>query len=60
MGEAIEKAGLRVAPELAAFIDERALPGTGLESDRFWKGVAEVFARFAPRNAALLDRKSVV
>ncbi|NIJ18143.1 malate synthase G [Sphingobium vermicomposti] len=57
MHDRIDKAGLQVAPELARFIDERALPGTGIEDDRFWTGVAEIFARFSPRNAALLDKR---
>lgn len=57
MHERIEKAGLHVAPELARFIDEQALPGTGLESGCFWTGVAEIFARFAPRNAELLRKR---
>ena len=53
----IDKAGLAVAPELARFIDEQVLPGTGIEADAFWAGAAGVFARFAPENAALLARR---
>ena len=49
-----DRAGLTVAPELAAFIEERALPGTGIDADAFWSGVAAIFARFAPENRALL------
>lgn len=30
------------------------MPGTGLDTTAFWAGVAEIFARFAPENAALL------
>ena len=58
MHDRIDKAGLQVAPELARFIDERALPGTGIDRDRFWAGVAEIFARFSPRNAALLGKRN--
>jgi malate synthase len=47
-------AGLTIAPELAAFIEDRALPGTGLEPQTFWTGVAAIFARFTPENRALL------
>jgi malate synthase len=49
-----DKAGLKVADELVAFIEDKALPGTGIATDAFWQGTAEIFARFAPRNAALL------
>jgi malate synthase len=54
MVERIDKAGLKVATELATFVEQRALPGTGLSADAFWQGTAAVFARFAPENAALL------
>lgn len=48
------RAGLQIAGELAAFIEVEALPGTGLEADAFWAGVAAIFARFAPENRRLL------
>ncbi len=51
------RAGLDIAPELAAFIEERALPGTGLDVDAFWSGVAAIFARFTPENRALLAER---
>ncbi|MGZ9114168.1 MAG: malate synthase G, partial [Brevundimonas sp.] len=48
------RAGLQVAEELAVFLEDEALPGTGVERDAFWTGVAAVFARFAPENRRLL------
>ncbi|MFA4894467.1 MAG: malate synthase G [Brevundimonas sp.] len=48
------RAGLQIADELAAFIEGEALPGTGVEPDAFWTGVAAVFARFTPENRRLL------
>ena len=57
MSDMIDKSGLRVAGELARFIEDKALPGTGIDATRFWSGVANIFARFAPRNAALLARR---
>ena len=53
----IEAAGLRVAPELHAFI-ATALPGTGVTATQFWTGFAGLVADFAPRNAALLTRRN--
>ncbi|WP_414882898.1 malate synthase G [Sphingomonas sp. Leaf208] len=50
----IEKAGLKVAASLVDFVETRALPGTGLEAAPFWKGISDIYARFAPENAALL------
>ncbi len=54
MVEMTEKAGLQVARELADFIDQRALPGTGLDPEAFWRRVSGIFERFTPRNRALL------
>ena len=53
----IDKAGLLVAEPLARFIDEHALPGTGLDPAAFWQGTAEIFARFTPDNRQLLARR---
>jgi malate synthase len=49
-----DRAGLKVAASLASFLEDRVIPGTGLPSERFWHGAADLFARFAPDNVALL------
>ncbi len=54
MNDMIDKAGLKVADALVRFIEEQALPGTGIAADAFWQGVAGIYARFAPENAKLL------
>ena len=43
----VDRAGLRVAANLAEFIEHSALPGTGLDADAFWRGMAGIYARFA-------------
>ncbi|WEK44933.1 MAG: malate synthase G [Candidatus Sphingomonas colombiensis] len=53
----IDKAGLQVAEELARFVDERALPDTGIAPDDFWRGTAAIFADLAPENRALLAER---
>ena len=50
----VDKGDVKVATELAAFIDDRALAGTGLAPAAFWAGFASLFARFAPENKSLL------
>ena len=55
-----ERAGLRVAERLAAFIESQALPGTGIGPDAFWRGVADLLARFAPENQALLATRDTI
>ena len=50
----VDRAGLRMAEPLVRFVEERALPGTGIDPARFWSGMAAILARFAPENAELL------
>ncbi|NDV00144.1 malate synthase G [Pseudoroseicyclus tamaricis] len=57
MGERIERAGLQVAPELALFIEDKALPGTGVSPDAFWQGFASLLTDLAPKNRALLSKR---
>ncbi len=46
--------GLQVADELARFMAEEALPGTGISPDHFWAQYAAILKEMAPRNTALL------
>lgn len=54
------RAGLQVAEALVRFAEEKALPGTGVEASRFWQGVADILARCAPVNRALLARRDEI
>ncbi len=53
-------AGLQVAPELAAFLANEALPGTGIAPEQFWSGFAALLAAFGPRNRALLATRDAL
>ncbi|PJI91361.1 malate synthase [Yoonia maricola] len=57
MTDRIEKQGLKVATELAEFIDKQALDGTGIDSDTFWAGFAGLVAEMTPRNRAALAKR---
>jgi malate synthase len=57
MSDMVERNGLTVAVALAEFIEQRALPGTGIEAAQLWAGTADIFARFAPENRALLAKR---
>ncbi len=48
---------LQVATELADFINQRVLPGTGVSSDAFWSGFDAIVTDLAPKNAALLAER---
>ncbi len=49
--------GLQVARPLYDFINNEALPGTGVDRAAFWDGLGKLVADLAPRNAALLGRR---
>ena len=57
MSTRISTHGLQVAAGLKAFVDERVLPGTGLQPEAFWGGFAALVRDLAPRNAALLAER---
>jgi malate synthase len=48
---------LQVATELYRFVEDQVLPGTGIDSARFWAGFDAIVADLAPRNAALLAER---
>ncbi|WP_434773126.1 malate synthase G [Pseudomonas entomophila] len=60
MTERIHVGGLQVAKVLHDFIVDEALPGTGLEADRFWSDAAALIEALAPRNRALLERRDAL
>jgi malate synthase len=54
MTERIEAGGLQVDKELYDFINDEALPGTGIAPDAFWSGLDSLIHDLAPRNRELL------
>jgi malate synthase len=53
-----DDAGVEVAPALRQFINEEALPGTGVKPGRFWNGLVALLRELAPRNAQLLAKRA--
>ncbi len=53
----IVSGGLRVARALYEFINEEALPGSGIDAARFWAGLEAILTDLAPRNQALLAER---
>ena len=49
--------GLQVATVLHRFIEDKVLPGTGIESNVFWSGFAAIVADLTPKNVALLTER---
>ena len=57
MTERVSAGGLQVAKTLHEFIENTALPGTGVASDAFWQGFGAVVTDLAPLNRALLAKR---
>ena len=60
MSEYVSQNGIQIATELIDFVNDRALPGTGVDAAKFWQGFAEILATFAPRNAELLAKRETL
>ena len=57
MSDRIAAGGLQVDRELYDFINDEALPGTGVSAEAFWAGFDRLVHDLAPRNRALLDKR---
>jgi malate synthase len=51
------RAGLRIAEQLAEFVESHALVGTGIAADALWRGLSDILARFVPHNRMLLAKR---
>ena len=51
------RAGLRVDAALADFVENEALPGTGIAAEAFWNGLAGIVGWLTPRNRELLEER---
>lgn len=60
MAGRINQNGLSVDARLAAFVEQRALPGTGVDAARFWSGFASLIKDLAPKNRALLAKREAL
>ena len=49
-----DTADISVDAALRAFIEDKVLPGTGVDRTAFWKDLAKLLGDFAPRNRELL------
>ena len=57
MTERIAKGTLRIAKPLFDFVDDEALPGSGIDPEEFWKSFEAILTDLAPKNRALLARR---
>ena len=60
MTERTLRAGLQVATPLAALIEDRILPGTGIDAGDLWRGFARLLADLVPVNRQLLAKRDAL
>ena len=60
MTEMINAGNIQVAAPLYNFINDEALPGTGIEPDRFWAALDEIVNTLGPRNRELLAERDAL
>jgi malate synthase len=54
VADRVTEGNLRIARVLYDFVNNEALPGTGIDPDSFWAGVDKVVTDLTPRNQELL------
>ncbi|GLE54662.1 malate synthase G [Mycobacterium montefiorense] len=57
MTDRVSAGNLRVARVLYDFVNNEALPGTGIDPDSFWAGVDKVVTDLTPQNQGLLNTR---
>jgi malate synthase len=60
MTEHVQVGGLKVAKVLLDFVNDEALPGTGLNSEQFWQGAQAIIHDLAPVNRTLLAKRDTL
>ncbi|MGG1573901.1 malate synthase G [Fictibacillus sp. NRS-1165] len=56
----VKKGNLQVAEELYEFIQTQALPGSGLDAERFWSDFERLVQDLTPKNKELLARRDEI
>ncbi|MEL7023358.1 MAG: malate synthase G [Pseudomonadota bacterium] len=58
MTDCVRKASLAIDADFCRFIEQEALPGTGIEADAFWQALNELVSELAPKNRELLATRA--
>ena len=56
----IEKNGLKISSVMFDFVNNEAIPETGLDSDQFWAKFSEVVHEMAPTNKYLIEKRETI
>ena len=56
----VDKNGLKISSTLFEFINNEAIPGTGLNSEDFWDNFSNVVHELAPINKILIEKRETI
>ena len=60
MGSYVEVGSIKVEEQLYNFINQEALPPTGLDVEQFWKDFEQIVLDFTPWNKKLLEKRQEI
>ncbi|MGB0466422.1 MAG: malate synthase G [Pontibacterium sp.] len=60
MSQRVQSGGLQVAEDLYNFINNEALPDTGVEAGQFWSAFDAIIHDLAPKNRELLAKRDAI
>ncbi|SDI14550.1 malate synthase G [Alteribacillus bidgolensis] len=60
MSNYVKTGNLQVASELYEFINQEAIPDTGITSEKFWQGLDNIIHELAPENKELLETRDEI
>jgi malate synthase len=60
MTERVQLGGIQVAKNLYDFVNNEAIPGTGVNAEKFWSDFDKIVNDLAPRNRELLAKRDAI
>ena len=60
MTERVQVGGIQIAKNLYDFVNNEAIPGTGIDADKFWAEFDKIVNELAPRNRELLLKRDEI
>ena len=56
----IDKNGLKISSVMFDFVNNEAIPGTGLDPDQFWAKFSQIVHEMAPTNKYLIEKRETI
>ncbi|MDG3087216.1 malate synthase G [Vibrio hannami] len=60
MSNRIQQGSLQIDSTLYSLVNDRIIPGTGVDADTFWKEFETILDDLSPKNKALLEKREIL